>query len=64
MRLTPVLLASLAACGTHVPDNPFDGAPFKDLEWSESYEASLERGLAEDKPVFVVLAAGPLSGFT
>ncbi len=66
MRALPLTLAavSLAGCGTHIPDNPFDGRPYNDLAWQDSYEDALDAGLASDRPVYMVLAAGPLSGFT
>ena len=68
MRATSMLGASasflLAGCASHLADNPFDGRPYNDLAWHDTYEDALEGGLASDRPVYLVLAAGPLSGFT
>ena len=57
-------LSTLVGCGTHVAANPLLPKPWAELVWVDTYQESLERGIAEEKPVLLILAAGPRSGFT
>lgn len=60
-----ILPLTLLACGTsHLPANPLLPKPYSELVWQDDFDASVEQGLSEDKPVLLILAAGPMEGFT
>ena len=56
-----VLLAS--GCLTHVPPNALSPHRYEDLAWVEDLDAAQARGVAEGKPVMLILVSGARSGF-
>lgn len=56
-------LALAQGCATHVPPNALSAHRYEALPWAADLDAAVVRGLAEHKPVLLILVSGSLTGF-